>query len=178
MYKYVTTRSTPLTQFEGVSVILYKMTEKRRLSLRGLLADSNHKIKAILREQEGLEKEPEETRDMSRWVDLQEEFDEIMLSQVNPAWITWGVKQIEGLEVDGRTLGVSDWSDWPSALFTEVLQLVKSEAELNGSERKNFESPTTSGELVGLIPRSSTVPSAVSEAGGETETVTCISKAE
>ena len=175
-HAYSTTRSIPLETFPGIEVVLRKMTEGRRLELRKLIAEPNRRIREILREQASIEKEPEETRDMSAWLERQDEFDQIMIEKINVAWIQWGVKQISGLEVDGRALGVEDWADWPSSLFDEILTLVKSEAELNGSDRKNSELPTTSGELGALDQNPSTAPSAKEEVGGASETVAFISK--
>ena len=177
MYKHDTTRRLDMETFLGVSVVLKKMTEGRRLELRKLISEPNRRIREILREQANIEKEPEESRDMSRWLELQDSFDQLMIEAINPSWISWGVKQIEGLEVDGRSLGVDDWKEWPSALFDEVLTAVKGEAELNGMQRKNLESATTSGALVDLIPKDSTADSAGNEGGGESETVAFISKA-
>ena len=176
-YKHDTTRRIDSEIFPGVSVVLRKMTEGRRLELRKLISEPNRRIREILREQANIEKEPEESRDMSRWLELQDSFDQLMIEAINPSWISWGVKQIEGLEVDGRSLGVDDWKEWPSALFDEVLTAVKGEAELNGMQRKNLESATTSGALVDLIPKDSTADSAGNEGGGESETVAFISKA-
>ena len=136
-HNYDTTRRVSSETFPGVSVVLKKMTEGRRIELRKLVAEPNRRVREILREQGTIEVESEEKRDMPKWLELQDEFEGIMVGTVNPAWIKWGVKQIEGLEVDGRSLGVDDWMDWPSALFNELVSEVKEEAELNGAERKN-----------------------------------------
>lgn len=176
-HKHDTTRRVGSEIFSGVSVVLKKMTEGRRLELRKLISEPNRRLREILREQANIEKEPEETRDMSKWLELQDESDGIIIESINPAWITWGVKQIEGLEVDGRSLGVDDWKEWPSALFDEVLTAVKGEAELNGAERKNFESATTSGAQADSSQSPLTVVSAEKEGGGESETADFILKA-
>lgn len=169
-HKHDTTRRVESETFPGVSIILKKMTEGRRLELRKAIGEPNRRIREILREQTAIEQQPEETRDMAKWLESQDSYDEIMLIAVNPAWVLWGVKQVEGLEVDGRSIGIEDWADWPSALFDEVLTLVKSEAELNGSERKNLESLTTSGAPADSKVSPSTAQSAGREAGGESET--------
>ncbi len=131
--------------FPGVKFTLRKMTEGRRMDLRKQLAGPNQRARDILREQSELEKVEEEQRETIKIMNLQDEFDGLMLEVVNPIWIVWGCKQIEGLEVDGDSLSVEDWKNWPSALFDEILTAIKSEAELNGAERKNFVSPITSG---------------------------------
>ena len=68
-------------------------------------------------------------------------------------------------------LDVKDWQQWPSNLFNEVLGIVKEEAELNGAERKNLPSDTTSGELGELIQSSSIVQIAGKRDTIVTETV-------
>jgi len=176
-HAYHTTRSIPLETFPGVEVVLRKMTEGRRLELRKAIGEPNRRIREILREQAAIEQQPEETRDMAKWLELQDSFDGTMIEQINPSWIRWGVKQISGLEVDGKSLGVEDLLDWPSEMFGEVLSLVKSEAELNGTERKNSESHTTGGEPAPVSPSPSTADSARSADGGASETVASISQA-
>lgn len=148
------------------------------MELRKLIAQPNRRIREILREQEEIGRVPDETRDNAKWLELQDEFDEIMLTAINPAWVKWGVKQIEGLSVDGKSLGLDDLLDWPSVFFDEVLTTVKLEAELNGAQRKNSLSRTTSGEPVDLSPNPSTASPAKEEAGGATETASSTSLAE
>jgi hypothetical protein len=171
MYKHDTTRRVESEVFPGVSIILKKMTEGRRLELRAMLKEPNARVREIIREQSALEKVAVEDRDNPKWLELQEEFEEIMASKVNPTYVLWGVKAVEGLEAEGRALTVTDWKDWPSALFNEVLDLVKSESELNGVERKNSELRTISGEPAQLPPSPSTVKPVESTDGGAIEIV-------
>jgi hypothetical protein len=165
-YKHETTRRHESQVFEGVVFYLHKMTEGRRLDIRSKIAEKNRRIREIIKEQAAIEKVEEGQQDGAKWLELQDEFDGIMIEEVNPTWIQWGVKKIEGLEADGKPLGVDDWKEWPSALFDEILRAVKSEAELNGTERKNLPSPTTSGEPAGLSPSLSIVPSVDGKASG------------
>lgn len=85
MYNHNTANEFQSELFPGVNIILRKMTEGRRLELRKLIGEPNRKIRDILREQALLEKEPEETRDVHRWLTLQDEFDGLMLEQINPS---------------------------------------------------------------------------------------------
>jgi hypothetical protein len=176
-HSYNTTRNIALETFPGVEVVLRRMTEGRRLELRNAIGEPNRRIRDILREQAVIEQQPEEIRDVAAWLALQDEFDGIMIEKVNVAWVKWGVKSLQGLEVDGRILGLEDWADWPSSLFDEVLNLVKQEAELNGNERKNSESATISGAPADLKANPSTAPNAKSADGGGIETVVSISQA-
>jgi hypothetical protein len=175
-YKHQTTRCVESELFPGVSVILKKMTEGRRMELRAVMGVPQKKIRDMRREQAIIEAQKEEIRDYPRWLDLQDEHEQLMTDAINPAWITWGVKQIEGLEVDGKSLGVDDWKDWPSALFDEVLGFVQEEAQLNGSERKNSELPSTSKEPEAQTQSLSIVESAKNADSGEIETAVSITQ--
>lgn len=171
-YKNITTRREESKEFPGVVFYLRKMTEGRRKELRRLINPVNARISEILREQDMIEAQPPEERDHLRFINLQDEFDGIFLEQSNPIWIRWGVKSIEGLESeDGQPLTVDDLDNWPSELYREILTAVKAEAELNGAERKNFESPTISGKPGGGSQSLSIVQVAENAAGGVDETV-------
>ncbi len=145
-HKYDTTNRKESEILPGVSFLLRRMTEGRRIELRKKLSPTNAKIRELLREQGKLLEAPDDAQDHNRILELQDEFDGLMLETVNPTTLLWGVKQIEGLEVDGKTLTLEDWQEWPSALFREVLNSVNAEAELNGGEVKNSPLPITSGK--------------------------------
>lgn len=175
-YRYDTTRRQESELFPGVVFFMHKMTEGRRLELRSMLAAANRRIREILREQALIEKTDEDNRDTAKWLELNDEFDGIMMEQMNPVWIKWGLKKIEGLENDrDEPLTVEQWKEWPSALVNEVVQAIKAEAELNGQERKNSGSPTTSGGQEELSPKSSTAQPASGEDTGKDEIAHAIS---
>ncbi len=171
-YNHVSTTEYESKCFPGVKAILMKMTEKRRGEIRRKLAPFTMRGREILKRQEELfAKGDRSDSDAVEIVALSDEFDEITHEKQNPAWLVWGVKQVEGLVVDGATLGITDWEQWPSALVDELVEAVKKEAELNGMERKNFESLSTSGEQEQLTPNSLTAESASAVDIGEDETV-------
>lgn len=169
-YRHETTRRQESKTCEGVIFYLHKMTEGRRIDLRVKMADSNRRLREILKEQALLEAgENQDSGVQSKWLELQDEFDAIMVETINPAWLTWGLKKLEGLEVDGKPLDVQEWREFPSILFAEIVEAVKAEADLSGAERKNSELPTTSGEQVGMIQNSTTAETAKSEGSGIAE---------
>ncbi len=159
-HKYDTTNRKESEILPGVSFLLRRMTEGRRIELRKKLGPTNAKIRELLREQGKLLEAPEDAQDHNRILELQDEFDGLMLEVVNPTTLLWGVKQIEGLEVDGKVLTLEDWLEWPSALFREILNAVNAEAELNGNEIKNSSSGSTSGRPEDGNPKLTTVASA------------------
>jgi hypothetical protein len=123
-----------------------------------------------MKEQALIESAPEETRDNARWLDLQDEFEAIYIEKINPEWVKWGVKKVEGLEVEGKPLDVEDWAEWPSVLFNEAVMAVKDEAELNGAQKKILSLDSTLQAPVDGSLSSSTAPSAERKASGKAET--------
>jgi len=148
-FKYDGVRRRESTTCPGVVFYLRKMTEGRRLAYRAKLREANAQLREIMRDQGKLLEMPEEARDHNKIMELQDQYEDLQLTVMNPETIKWGVKQIEGLEVDGKPLTLEDWQEWPSHLFNEILLAVNEESALNGDEIKNSSSPTTSGELVG-----------------------------
>jgi hypothetical protein len=171
-YNHETIRKRESETCPGVTFFLQKMTEGRRLDIRHRIAEPNRRVLALLKEQTEIEKVDEAARDVHRYMELQEEFDSLMLEKINPEWIKWGVKKIDGLEADGKPLGVDDYLEWPSMLFSEVLDAVKSEAELNGAEKKPSPSHFISGIPAEENHQLSIVASAEKRDSTETETVT------
>lgn len=159
-FKYEATRRKESVECPGVTYVLRRMTEGRRMELRKQLGPTQAKIREVLREQGRILELPTKDQDLDRLLELQDEYDEAMLTVVNPATIKWGVKQVEGLEVDGKTLGIDEWEEWPSHLFNEILGAVQDESALNGAEIKNLQSPGTSGAQADSNPESTTVISA------------------
>lgn len=166
-YKHETTRRYESETFEGVTVFIYKMTEGRRADLRARIADYNAQMRDILREQDVLNKVPEEERDIPKLLELNDKFDGLQM-KISPEWILWGVKSVEGLEADGKPLTVNEWTEWPSALFDEVLTKVREETELKGAQVRTLQSPTISGAAQPQLVKSSTAMSAEEKVSGET----------
>lgn len=175
-YKHDTTRRRESETCPGVTFFLRKMTEGRRLEYRSKLREPNAKLREILREQGKLLEIPAEARDHDKILALQDEYEGLQIEILNPETLKWGVKQIEGLEVDGKPLSLEDWKEWPSHLFEEVLRAVNEESQLNGGEIKNSSLPTTSGELAGLNDRSTTAISVEKSEDSLIETVDAISQ--
>lgn len=152
MTKFVSTVRKESTTFPGVFYTLNKMSEARRSQLRLKIAEPNSQIRLKLREMERIEKEypelearPEEL--MDQILALAEEMDEIQMNKIDPEWIRWGLKSVEGLEIDDEPATPELLiSAGPPKLFSEILGEIKAQAQLNGEEEKNSESPTTSGQ--------------------------------
>lgn len=170
MPKWETTRRVGSSVIPGVFFVIRKMTEGRREELRKQIGPAIRRMRAILTEQDNLSSSTAPDRS-EKYIELQDEFETLQAEKIDHAYIGWGVKQILGLEIDDRVLDVSDFKDWPSELYAEVLAIVRAEAELNGAERKNSESPTTSGAQEGGNLKLSIVGNAEKEDTGDKETV-------
>ena len=167
-YKFETTRKRESTTCEGVTFYLFKMTEGRRLDLRKKNLAPNARVREILREQGEIEKAEESQKDMTKYAELNDEFDGIMI-EMNGMSITWGVKKIEGLEVDGKPLDVADWQEFPSVLVEELVTAVRAESDLNGGEVKNSQSASPSGGATQPNPQLSIVQPVEKRDSGEDE---------
>lgn len=146
-HSYSSSRRRESELFPGVTFVLRRMSEGRRLELRKKLGPTNAKIREILREQGKLLELPADKQDADAIMLLQDSYDGIQIETMNPETVLWGCKAIEGLEVDGKTLTLDDWPEWPSALFNEVLQAINDESQLNGADEiKNLPLASTSGK--------------------------------
>lgn len=147
MHKYSSIREIDSKVLPGVKLRLKRLTEGRRTALRAALAEATARMRRISREMDAMAKLSPEEQDIEKLLEAQDRFDEIVATEVNPAWIRWGLASISGLEVDGEELGLDRLYDWPAPLFKEALETIRAEADMSAEERKNSELPSTSGEL-------------------------------
>lgn len=62
----------------------------------------------------------------------------ILTSEINTLYLTWGLVEIDGLEIDGRPASTACMiEDGPETLCHEIIASVKSECFLSEDERKN-----------------------------------------
>lgn len=155
---FVSTSREESKTFPGVFYTLYKMSEARRAQLRLLIAEPTSRIRLLLREMGNLEDKhpvtdenpnrPEEVVD--ELIKLSDKMEQISSDEIDPRWLKWGLKKIEGIEIDDQPATPDSLtSDGPPALFREIVDRIKRLAQLNGDEEKNSESLTTSGEPTG-----------------------------
>lgn len=151
---FVTTVKKESKVFPGVSYVLNKMSEARRAQLRLLIAEPTSRIRNLLREMGALEDKypassrPEEVN--NELLVLSDKMEQISSDEINPKWLKWGLKSLDGIEIDGvPATADSLLADGPPALFMEIVDEIKRIAQLSGEEEKNSVSPTTSGEPTG-----------------------------
>jgi hypothetical protein len=135
-----------LAGFEDVHFTLKKMTEGRRTKLNLSLAPHKAKLRDLMAEAESLNPAVEEGQDapkldaqtVAKVQNIHDALNSLVESEINPAWFRYGLDKIEGLEIDGAQATVETlMSDGPSELFTEILQAIRTEAELSPEEIKN-----------------------------------------
>jgi len=61
----------------------------------------------------------------------------LMQAEIDRLYVTWGIKGVEGLTVDGATAGPEGLASGPEDLFREALAAVRKEIGLSAEERKN-----------------------------------------
>jgi hypothetical protein len=106
----------------GVRLVLRKMSFARRVELM-------RKIRELARRVEFL----------AAGRDVGEEMDAALVrAEIERLYLTWGVKKIEGLAIDGGPATPEGLAEaGPEALFREAVEAVKKECGLSGEERKN-----------------------------------------
>ena len=151
---FITTVRKESATFPGVFYTMNRMSEARRAQLRLRIAESTSRIRNLLREMSSIEEKypftPEKARPEeidSELMVLGDKMEQISSDEINPQWLMWGLKGLEGLEIDGVAATPELLiSDGPPALFTEIVTEIKRVAQLSGDEEKNSGSPTISGE--------------------------------
>ena len=138
--------------FKGVRFVLRKMTEGRRIKLRMALAGAQARIRELLEEQERLlapagdvakAELDAETKAAVRKLSLA--MAEIADNEITPAWVSWGLERIEGLEIDGQPATLESLIEaGPPQLYHEVADAIRKEAGLTEEEQGESGSPITS----------------------------------
>ncbi len=166
--------------FPGVFYTLTKMSEARRANLRLRIAEPTSKIRNLLREMGKIEERYPIVEGSSRPDDvidelmkLADQMEEVSANKINPEWLRWGCKKIEGLQIDGvEATPEALIDDGPPALFAEIVDEIKRVAQMNGEEEKNSESPTTSGAVTDGTSSDSSAATANSTVSSEAPTET------
>ena len=103
-------------------------------------------------------RKPEYENDADRKLrDLETRQLEVLIDELAPAKLKWGVSSIEGLEIDGRPATIDMLlSDMPEAVTSEVVNEIDRLMRLSPEETLAFKSPTTGAAAVdGETPSSS-----------------------
>jgi hypothetical protein len=106
----------------GVTFTVQKMSYGRRAELM-------RRIREVARQQEFLEasEKPADKMDAA-----------LLEAEINRVYLTWGLKSIAGLTVDGSEATPELLAEQgPEDLFREALEAVRAQAGLNAAERKN-----------------------------------------
>jgi hypothetical protein len=81
-----------------------------------------------------------------RIAELEVKNSDIVLNEINPALVRWGLAKISGFQIDGREPNAELLlSDGPELLVHEIASEITSVMQLSPLEAENFESPSTSG---------------------------------
>jgi hypothetical protein len=81
-----------------------------------------------------------------RIAELEVQHSDLMLNEVNPALVRWGLAKIAGLQIDGRDADVDLLiNEGPELLVHEIASEITTAMQLSPLEAENFESPSTSG---------------------------------
>jgi hypothetical protein len=178
----------------GVVIVYYKAIEERRIELRRQAADIAAKFRSLNAEVRKLQYEwakpdiDEPTKEdlMVRQENVLEQQHTIMITELNPLYLRWGIKAVEGLKVNGVEIKTPDaLLHGPGELYAETIKTIHDRLGLNDDQIKNLSSPTTSTGQAGGKTSDTTAPSVetlpiastVSETAPSTSPVTLIRSA-
>ena len=138
-FESTVSHNSKLPGFEGVKFCLKKMTEGRRIKLRLALAAAQAELMDVLTEASNA-KDNE-----VKLAGLLNQVESIRGNTIDPLYVRWGVKSIEGLQIDGQDATVDLLiEEGPPELYQEILSRVKKEAGLSDEEKGESVPPTTS----------------------------------
>ncbi len=114
----------------GVKFTVRRMSFGRRLELARSVRDKLGRLEFLSAGEKGTAEEAEAA---------------LLACEIDRQYAEWGLASVEGLEIDGEpATPQSLLNGGPESLVSEVLEAVYREAGLNGEERKNSESHSTS----------------------------------
>jgi hypothetical protein len=159
--------------FPGVSYVIRKMTERRRVQREMTIAPLRMKVNegsaAIKTALDDAANQPAGMADK-----LNREFGLLLHTEWYPAWIRWGVASIDNFEIDGDKATVeSTIESGPTELLEEMFLAVLA-GGLTPVEEKNSLPPGTSDAQADGKTSDSTAPPATSLDGGKIETAESI----
>ncbi len=138
------TLPSSLPEFAGVKFTFNKMTEGRRIKLRLAMADYHAKLREITDQASKIMEDTPE--DALKAFVLHQKVSEIVSDQINPMWVRWGLKSIDGLTIDGEPATVESLIEsGPPELYAEIADAIKSASGLNEQQRGESGPLTTSG---------------------------------
>lgn len=154
-YSSVHKFTSQIPAFAGVTFVLRKQSEARRAQLRLMTAESQNRIRNLVSESQKLKAQPEESRDVVRIAAITDEIETEVIQGLNPVWLKWGVKSIQGLflkdddnpEAEPVAIETPEQlvANGPSELMVEILGTLKALAGMSEDEIKNYALPSTSG---------------------------------
>lgn len=85
---------------------------------------------------------------------------DLIEDELKPTYVQWGVKNVNGLEIDGKPITVETITDLPPALVDEVVTEIRRLTQMTTEETLAFGQPTTSSAQVGGQTTSTNAPNA------------------
>ncbi len=129
---YESTVTVESAESPGVRFTVRRMSFGRRLELARNIRDKLGRLEFLSAGKKGTAEEAQAA---------------LLACEIDRQYAEWGLASVEGLEIDGKPATPQSLLDrGPESLVTEVLEAIYREAGLNGEERKNSESHSTSSK--------------------------------
>lgn len=161
-FKSRVTIPSALPEWDGVTFTIRRPTEGLRIRMREQLAAALEQLREAIGEARAVDESGE--NDAASTVKLQKISDRIEFlqgNQIDIAHLRASLVKVEGLEIDDAPATVESLiENGPRELYVEILQAIRKESGLSESERKNSESPITSGVQEDGRTKDTTVPPA------------------
>lgn len=128
----------------GVTLVINKRTEGRRIQLRLDMAPIQEKMESVLERLRSLP-EPPESGDDTRTAEQKKQYAAVVAEyfrvqedEIQPAWVKWGLVRVEGLTVDGREVTSPDEfiELAPPELYAEAVEAIKASLGLTAEQKK------------------------------------------
>lgn len=176
---FVSKTTHPSKTTEGVSFVLKKMNERRRIERELAIADvrgrlneagraADEALKAFIEADRLAQNVPDTPRPPSGAFDQAKlDFDRVLRMEWYPAWIRWGLDSIEGFEIDGAKAGIEELlgEGGPDELLKEIFDQIIVESGLGPEKSGNSPPPGASGAQADGKTSDSTATNAEPPAG-------------
>ena len=149
-YVFEPTVSVESTVCAGVTFILHRMTEDRKLELMDVLRGPTKKNQELLAQAATISAMKSDNSSKEDLILINSQLQDVYNEQLtlekregDPAYIRWGLAGIEGLVLAGKKEGsLANLMSWPSELVDEAKGLILKGTQLTVEESKNSKPAT------------------------------------
>lgn len=160
MITFESTKTVPSKKFEGVQYKIRIPTEAVRTKIQLDLADTLMEIRVVQADMESIQLPTDaegkvdykaaSRHDIAKLVSFTDKIERLRRTQVDRSYVETFFVGVTGLSLDGETNPSAESIRVyaPDAVYRELAEIIRIEAEMTEAERENLGSPTTFPALV------------------------------